>query len=252
MTSNFFDMRCHTYVKSFVQASSDAVEVLVELKFTTTLDQNTVETVEKKSKFIATAIPILNPEEADDALQQIRETHKRANHHCYAYRIGLGVPVERFSDDGEPSGTAGRPILDVIRRQEVDNVLVVVTRYFGGILLGASGLVRAYADAASQVLQATPKLICNLMQTVHVTCDYTLYGKLEYALTQEHVRVFNQTFADDVSFDIVVAQEDVHHRLKQLTEWTNAQVRVDVSAAEYIGVTSDGSLVRGVWPNEVS
>ncbi|WAH36840.1 YigZ family protein [Alicyclobacillus dauci] len=220
------------------------------MQFTTPEARNTVETVEKKSKFIASLFPILSVSEAEEALAQIREEHKTANHNCFAYRVGLGVPVERFSDDGEPSGTAGRPILEVIRRREIDNVLVVVTRYFGGVLLGASGLVRVYADATSQVLNATPMLRCGLMHTLEVSCDYGMYGKLEYALGQEGMVMIEKQFAEAVSFQLVVAEADVEKRVTQLNEWTNGQANVNVLPAEYIGVSEDGSLVRGVWPSD--
>lgn len=208
-----------------------------------------METVEKKSRFIASCIPILGVDSAEAALGQIRLEHKGANHHCYAYRVGIGIPVERFSDDGEPSGTAGRPILEVIRRQQVDNVLIVVTRYFGGVLLGASGLVRAYADAAAQVLDATPRLVCAPMQTITVHCDYGLYGKMEHALAQANLVMRDATFMEDVSFQLVVPEEEVSLRVAELTEWSNGQIQYAVSESEYIGVSGDGSLVRDVWPS---
>ncbi|WP_206919258.1 YigZ family protein [Alicyclobacillus suci] len=219
------------------------------MKFTTPQLEITVETTEKKSRFITTVVPILGVDEAEQALAAIREQHKGANHNCFAYRVGLGVPIERFSDDGEPSGTAGRPILEVIRRQQIDNVLVVVTRYFGGILLGANGLVRAYADGASQGLSAAPMLICDLMCTLHVTCDYGIYGKLEYTLGQQGIVMYGKTFTDVVAFDIVVPEADVEAQVAALSEWTNGQVKVDVLPAEYMGIAQDGSLVRGVWPS---
>ncbi|MFB5191046.1 YigZ family protein [Alicyclobacillus fastidiosus] len=220
------------------------------MQFTTPQFEITVETVEKKSRFIATVVPILGVDDAERALLEIREQHKSANHNCFAYRVGLGVPIERFSDDGEPSGTAGRPILEVIRRRGIDNVLVVVTRYFGGILLGASGLVRTYADAASQGLSAATMLHCDVMNTLRVTCDYGIYGKLEYVLGQNGIAIYEKTFSDVVSFEIVVPESDVEDRLTALSEWTNGQASVEVLPGEYIGVTQDGSLVRGVWPTE--
>lgn len=222
------------------------------MKFTTSFERNTVETLVKKSRFISTVVPVLSVEMAEDALAEIRERHKVANHNCYAYRVGLGVPVERFSDDGEPSGTAGRPILEVVRRQEVDNVLVVVTRYFGGVLLGASGLCRAYADGASQVLTTTPKLECGLMHELRVTCDYGVYGKLEYALGQNEIEMLDKEFSEHVSFCIVVNAEELENRMAELTEWTNGQADLTVSDARYMGVAPDGSLVRDVWPGDES
>lgn len=222
------------------------------MEFITSARINTEETIEKRSRFIADLVPILKAADAETALAEIRERHKGANHHCFAYRCGLGVPVERFSDDGEPSGTAGRPILEVIRRQGMDNVLVVVTRYFGGVLLGANGLIRAYTQAASEVLTSAPKLVCAPMQTLQVTCDYAIYGKLEYNLQQINIPLYEKTFNEAVSFELVVPEKEVEKTLEQLTEWTNGQITVAVSSPEYIGVAPDGSLVRGVWPEGMS
>lgn len=222
------------------------------MKFTTCLGRSTVETVEKKSKFITVAIPILSTEMAEQALVEIREAHKSANHNCFAYRLGIQVPVERFSDDGEPSGTAGRPILEVIRRQGITNILVVVTRYFGGVLLGASGLVRAYADGSSSALAAADKLHCALMHEVRVACDYAVYGKLEHTLSAGGISMLDKEFTERVAFTVVIEETHLEQRLAELTQWTNGQATVTVGDAAWMGVAPDGSLVRDVWPGDVS
>lgn len=220
-----------------------------ELKFTTLSSGKTVETAEKKSRFISCVFPILSIDNAEQYLREVRERYAGANHHCYAYRVGVGVPIERFSDDGEPSGTAGRPILEVIRRQGLDNVLVVVTRYFGGVLLGANGLVRAYTDGAAQGLNAAPKMVCGPMRSIMVECDYGLYGKLEYALASEGITMREPTFLEHVSFTITVASEAADEWVAKLTDWTNGQVSCHVGDEVYMGVTEDGNLVRDVWPS---
>src|SRR5690606_8036384 len=108
----------------------------------------TAEIVIKRSRFMGWGSPVETEEAALELLDRIRSEHPQATHHCYAYRVGLGTETIRFSDDGEPGGTAGRPILEVLQREDLRNALIVVTRYFGGTLLGAAGLVRAYTQAA--------------------------------------------------------------------------------------------------------
>lgn len=213
--------------------------------------QNQLEIVVKKSKFLAFGSPISSVEDAEVLLAEIRTVHKSANHNCFAYSVGLGVPIERFSDDGEPSGTAGRPILEVVRRKGIRNVLVVVTRYFGGVLLGASGLVRAYADGAASVLDAASCLKCQPMHVVTVCCDYGLYGKLEYELTQLGYAMTEKTFESDVVFQILISVPSLPAMQKRFAEWSGGRALVTVHPAEYVGVRPDGSFVRAVWPAEL-
>ncbi|WP_067851566.1 IMPACT family protein [Alicyclobacillus mali (ex Roth et al. 2021)] len=210
----------------------------------------TAETIEKKSRFIASAFPIRSEAEAFTALDGVREDHPDARHHVYAYRIGIQVPSERFSDDGEPSGTAGRPVLEVIRRKGLTNVLVVVTRYFGGILLGASGLVRAYTEAAAAVLEEAPKLLCAQMCDILVSCAYEHYGKLMHLLEQTGLRLYDAEFTEAVRFRLVVRETDVPRTVALVTDATSGQATCRVSPPAYVGVTDAGELVRNVWLRE--
>lgn len=203
----------------------------------------------KKSRFIAASWPILTVQEVQSALENIHTHHKAANHHCFAYSVGLGVPQERFSDDGEPSGTAGRPILEVIRRQNIRNVLVVVTRYFGGTLLGASGLVRAYTDAAAQVLSHSPLLTCRFMHRLDVTCEYSHYGKVEYELTQQSFAMLDKTFTDVIDFGILVSPEELTKMIENIMLWTNGNALTTEQPGSYVGVRPDGSFLYDVWPH---
>lgn len=216
--------------------------------FLTPESAQTVEIVEKKSRFIADLAPVSSVEEAESFLESIRTMHKTASHHCFAYTIGLGMPgnglpTERFSDAGEPSGTAGRPILEVIRRRYLRNAIVVVTRYFGGTLLGANGLVRAYTEACAEVLNAASLLECGLMQRVVVCCDYGSYGKVEHGLTQLGHTLLDKSFGADVSFVLWLQPEQVAGVEKSLAEWTSGQATTEVSPAAYVGVKSDGVVV---------
>ncbi|QSO55280.1 YigZ family protein [Alicyclobacillus curvatus] len=204
------------------------------------------EIVVKKSRFIGHIVPVQSVEEAERELAKIREVHKAATHNCFAYRIGLGVPIERFSDDGEPSGTAGRPILEVLRRRPILNALVVVTRYFGGTLLGANGLIRAYADGAAQAIEAATVLRCVPMQKVSVTCDYGLYGKLEYELQQDGFSLEDKKYTDSVAFGFWVDTEGTKGVMDKIANLTGGQAHVEAANPEYVGVRPDGSMVHSV------
>lgn len=216
--------------------------VTLEASFDTEIDV-------KKSRFIATSRPILTVQDAESALENIHTHYKSANHHCYAYSVGLGVPHERFSDDGEPSGTAGRPILEVIRRQDIRNVLVVVTRYFGGTLLGASGLARAYTDAAAQALSHSPLLTCRFMHRLDVTCEYSQYGKVEYELTQQSYVMLDKTFTDVIDFGILVSPDELTKINENIMLWTNGNALTTTQPGSYVGVRPDGSFRYDVWPH---
>ncbi len=207
--------------------------------------EGVAEVVIKKSRFIGHLLPVTSVEEADTALAAIRETHKTANHNCFAYTIGLdGTPVERFSDDGEPSGTAGRPMLELLRRRDIRNTLVVVTRYFGGTLLGASGLVHAYQDATQASMEATTALTCVRMQGVRVTCDYATFGKLEYAYAEAEYLVGEKEFAQDVGMHLTITEEEADRLSKMTADLSSGQARVEMEDAAWFGRRPDGSVVR--------
>ena len=156
------------------------------------------EIVIRKSRFIGHAKPVENEEEAVAFVEEIRKRHKTATHNCYAYMAGERDEWQKASDDGEPSGTAGKPILEVIKSKGLQNVAVVVTRYFGGIMLGAGGLVRAYADGAAAGIEAAGPVVKVLHREVAVDVDYTWYGKLENELRSREARVSDTIFTDRV------------------------------------------------------
>jgi uncharacterized YigZ family protein len=205
------------------------------------------EIVEKKSRFIGHVVPVKSVAEAELALEDIRQRHKGANHNCYAYRVGLGIPIERFSDDGEPGGTAGRPILEVLRRRPIENVIVIVTRYFGGTLLGANGLVHAYTDATVAGLDAVSMLDCQLMQRIDVDCDYGQYGKLEYELANVGYAMLDKDFTDRVRFHVWSEVAHAEGVVEKLADWSNGQVVCTLSRPAYVGIRADGSFVFDVW-----
>ncbi len=165
--------------------------------FNTIETSGTAEFKDRGSKFLALAFPLNNIAEFKPRLAAIKKEHPKANHHCFAYRLGIDQNSFRVSDDGEPSGTAGRPILAQIDSRNVTNILIVVVRYFGGTLLGVPGLINAYKSAASMVLQVTPIVRKPVLINYHLQFDYTLMNEvmnvvkqLDCVITRQDLQLF--------------------------------------------------------------
>lgn len=173
-------------------------------KYITAAGQGQAEIVEKKSRFIANVSPAASEKDAVSYIEGIKKKYWDARHNCYAYQIGEKNQLQRYSDDGEPGGTAGMPILDVLRGRDIKNTVIVVTRYFGGTLLGTGGLVRAYGSAAKAGIEAAGLIECSLYTQIHITVDYTLSGKVQYeVLNKEHI-IKDTVYTDKVEFTIQV------------------------------------------------
>ena len=168
------------------------------------LQQGSGEIVEKKSRFIAHVYPIAEEQDALDHIEKIKKEYWDARHNCYAYVLGKRQELQRFSDDGEPSGTAGKPILEVLLGQEIHNTLVVVTRYFGGTLLGTGGLVRAYTAATREGLEHS--LITEQREGTKIVIhtNYTELGKLQYLLGEMEIPVLDTVYTDAVKLYALV------------------------------------------------
>lgn len=172
-----------------------------------TIDKEcTCEFEEKKSVFIADTFVVQSAEDAENAVLGIKKRYPDATHHCYAYALKSGS-YKRFNDDGEPSGTAGMPILNVIERLSLSNTLVVVTRYFGGIKLGAGGLVRAYSAAAAQVLTKAGKSVYIKGSKGTVEVDYDDYSMVERYLAAKNVIIENKVFGNGVEMTITTSHD---------------------------------------------
>ena len=170
-----------------------------------------------KSRFIGYAAPCETEAEALAFLQSIRTKHKDATHNCYAYIIGQNAGIMRYSDDGEPGGTAGKPIMDVLTGRELTNVLCVVTRYFGGILLGAGGLVRAYSKSAADAVTKAG-VVSYLPGTIlDIPMDYSRYGTLE-GFIRANAEVRNVAFAQNVVVTVAVEDTNLLKFMKEVTE----------------------------------
>lgn len=177
---------------------------------------------ERKSQFIGYIAPVSSEEEALAFLAEIRAKHRDARHNCFAYILQNGV--KRASDDGEPQGTAGVPIMEVVEREGLTDVIVVVTRYFGGILLGAGGLVRAYAHAAKLAVDAAQRKVMSPAVLVEMQMDYNQYGRINNVLSKYTAIVQATAFTDLVTMRILFIERDVDAFRSELTEMTAATV----------------------------
>lgn len=184
------------------------------------------EVVIRKSRFIGHVMPVENEEEAVQFIENIKKQHWNATHNCSAYMIGERDEIQRQSDDGEPSGTAGKPILEVIRSQNVKNVAIVVTRYFGGIMLGAGGLIRAYTDGAVLALEAGEVITRVLRREVWVEIDYTWLGKVENELRGRGIQTGETLFTDKVKLLCLPRNDEGDTFMAWITDLTQGQALV--------------------------
>lgn len=185
------------------------------------------EIIEKKSRFIATVLPIETEEEALEFIAKMKKKYWDARHNCYAYAIGERQELQRCSDDGEPNGTAGRPMLDVFLHEDIHNTVVVVTRYFGGVLLGTGGLVRAYQKATRSGLESS--VIIEKQRGVfgNIVTDYNGIGKIQYILAQNNIPIADSIYGENVSIQVVVPAQQQEKLEKELIEGTNGKAEID-------------------------
>lgn len=191
----------------------------------------------KKSRFIS---HIARTETEDDArlfIQKIKKEHREATHNCSAYIIGESALIQRADDDGEPSGTAGVPILEVLKRESLYNCTVVVTRYFGGIKLGAGGLIRAYSQSAAEAVKESGKVFLVPMITTEIVLDYTFTNKFEYFLGNENIEIKEQEYTDKVTYHLMIEElmvEKVRETLKEITSDAFQMTTKEVQMAERV------------------
>lgn len=202
-------------------------ELLVVNQFFTIEDKSIErEITEKKSRFIAKIIKVNSEQEANEKIAEVKKLHRDARHNVFAYRIANGS--ERFSDDGEPSGTAGVPILNILRGEKIENVLVVVTRYFGGILLGTGGLVRAYSSAAKEAISAINKVEMKLCNEYELLIEYNYYDIVNHYLNKNKLVVKNTEYNEKICIKIIVEKDAEKKFLSEIAEITdrNAELKV--------------------------
>lgn len=181
------------------------------------------ELIEKKSRFIATTRPVESEEEALAFIAEMKKKYWDATHNCFAFVIGENHQLQRCSDDGEPQGTAGRPMLDVLLGEDIHNAAVVVTRYFGGTLLGTGGLVRAYSKSVQEGLQASKIIEKKTGVLLKLNTDYNGIGKIQYILGKRGIPITASEYGVDVSLETLIPKEDALKVREEITEATNGR-----------------------------
>lgn len=199
---------------------------------------------EKKSRFIATIEPIANESEAAEFVARIKKQYWDARHNCSAFVLGDDGRINRCSDDGEPSGTAGRPMLEVLLNEHITNVAVVVTRYFGGTLLGTGGLVRAYQSAVKAGLEN-----CVILRTykgilLKVTCDYTDWGKLQFMFNQEQVRVLDTEYAAEVEASVLIEDDRLERISDSIRDVTKARAKLELQENVLFSLVNEDVVIK--------
>ena len=201
-----------------------------------------IETEVKKSRFICHLKRVADETQAQEYIQTIKKKHWKANHNCVAYLIGDQNDIQRAYDDGEPSGTAGIPMLEVLKKQDLKYVVAVVTRYFGGTKLGAGGLIRAYGKSVSLALDEIGVISRDLQIQISVTVSYPASGKLENSLKESAYTLIDILYTENVTFICSVDEEKVTAFKEELTNWLSGQVQFEIGETTY---TESKRLSRG-------
>lgn len=201
--------------------------------YITVREEASDEVVIMKSRFIGYAAPCETEDDALAFLRRIKEKHRDARHHCYAYVIGLNAGVMRYSDDGEPGGTAGLPMMDVLKNAGAVNCCVVVVRYFGGVLLGTGGLVRAYTLGCKIALEAAGLVRMELSDVLRCRISYPLWNSVQYAVQKLPVQLGDTVYAEDVAFVLIVRKKDSEATVLQLRNLSDGKMTCEPVSEEY-------------------
>ncbi len=196
------------------------------MNYFTVSDFSKASFVEKNSEFIGHICPVKNGDEAIEFIEKIKSEHRKARHNVYAYIVRENN-ISRYSDDGEPQGTAGVPVLEVLKKNNLTDVCCVVTRYFGGILLGGGGLLRAYSHSAKIAIDSAQILNMSECRKVTLISDYNMYGKISYCLPEFHVKMINSEFEENVKIQFFVKIEHHNELVTKIIDITNGKIRID-------------------------
>ena len=191
------------------------------------------EMIERRSRFIGYCRPVKTQDEAISFIEEIRAMHRQATHNVYAY-ILRNDNISRYSDDGEPAGTAGVPVLEVIKKEGLSDIAVVITRYFGGTLLGAGGLVRAYGKSAALSINSAEKVQMIYCSIYAVKCDYSTYGKLEYLINNSGYILKDSLFENDVCLTVCVHDGNEDKFIKEVNDISGGSAEITLITGEYI------------------
>lgn len=201
-------------------------------KYKSIEEETVAQFIEKRSKFICYACPINGEREANEYVKKISSRHWDAKHNVYAYRV-REPQIDRYSDDGEPQGTGGIPILNVLRGENLEDVVVVVTRYFGGILLGTGGLVRAYTHGAKIAIENSNVILMRKSKKIRIKVDYQNYGKVENTLNKNGVQIQNIVFLEDVSIIFIAEDEKIESIEKILRKIVSGKIFLEILEEKY-------------------
>ncbi|MCT4613096.1 MAG: IMPACT family protein [Clostridia bacterium] len=209
--------------------------------YKTVLKETETEIIEKKSKFIANVKNVKTEEEAIEFINEIKKKYYDARHNVFTYRINNGN--ERYTDDGEPSGTAGLPIIEMLKKENMTNIVVVVTRYFGGVLLGTGGLVRAYTRSAKEGILESGVVEKKKYVLISITVNYNLSGKIENYIATEKFIVEDKLYTEDVEYKIYIDPSIEGNLRNKLTDMTSNNFKI-TAIEEVFGYEEDGKLKK--------
>jgi len=215
----------------------------MDISYKTVYKRNKDEIFIKKSRFIGYASPISNEEEALEFIEEIKSKHRDATHNVYAYVLGKNSNIQRFSDDGEPSGTAGIPALEVLKKESLRNVVVVVTRYFGGTKLGSGGLIRAYTKGARIGIDASMIIDKVLHSKLRLRIDYTLYGMLENYLLNQGIIIEDIIYDDAVNITVYIRKDEEKDFRNEIVNVCSGDVYFENLGEEYLSIKDGKRLV---------
>lgn len=201
-------------------------------EYRTVLHTASAELVEKRSRFIATVKPVHSEEEALEFLESLKKKYWDARHNVYAYVLEENN-IQRYSDDGEPAGTAGLPVLDMIKKEGLGNLIVVVTRYFGGILLGTGGLVHAYSKSAKMGIEAADPVTMVLCREVKISCDYSLLGKIQNEILNQGLKISETEYQTSVTVSLLVPVSRMESFSKNMIDKTNGKIGIELGETGY-------------------
>ncbi len=204
-------------------------------QYNTIIKSEIEELVEKKSKFIANIFHVESIEQADEKIKLIKKKYYDAKHNCIAYRIiEKGQILEKSSDDGEPSGTAGGPMLNILQKQNLCNIVIIVTRYFGGILLGTGGLVRAYSDATQKVIQKSE--IYHLVEgtEIKITTDYTNLETLKHYFKKNDINITDVQYSEKIILKVILEKNRKDILIEEIKEKMQNTIKIDILEDKYI------------------
>jgi len=201
--------------------------------YKTVYKKGNAEIVEKKSKFIANVLPINSEEEAIEFIEKIKKEHRDAKHNVFVYKLYNNVEIIRYSDDSEPSGTAGIPIVNILKTQELYNIVIVVTRYFGGILLGTGGLARAYTKAAKEGILNANIIEKKLYKIYNINIDYNSVGKIQYYLNNNHHFINNIDYSEKVIINVCIYISECDKFIKEINDLLNGLADIEEKESKF-------------------